>query len=61
MKQYTEVQTFKVSKEMDNWLGILKTKYHIKTSTFIRNAIIEKLKKDVPKLREQKTKIKLPF
>jgi hypothetical protein len=35
--------------------------YNINPSAFIRIAIEEKLKRDIPKLREEKIKIKLPF
>jgi len=63
MKQYTEILQIRISKEMFNQLSILEQKYHKKKCNFVKNAIIEKLKKDIPKLRLQKKaeKIKLPF
>ena len=43
---------------------ILKEKYHIKINRFVRDAIMEKLQKDVPKIRkeyEKKNKLTIPF
>lgn len=44
-------------------LDVLKNTYKIKPSDFIRQAIIEKAKKDGPKMREKfiEEKTKLPF
>ena len=57
MKQYTEILQIRVSKDMNNWLSILEQKYKKKKCTFIRDAIIEKFKNDVPILRLQKKSI----
>ena len=46
---------------MDRYLIVLSEKYKIKRSDFVRNAILEKLKRDVPKLRESKNKVHCPF
>lgn len=46
---------------MKKKLAILKNKYHIKPTTFIRQAIYEKLETDIPKLKAKKDKIKIPF
>lgn len=44
----------KVDDDMILWLSILKNKYHIKTGDFIRNAIVEKMKRDISTLRLKK-------
>ena len=61
MKQFTETYRIKLSLQMKENLNGLKLKYHIYPSKFIRTSIEEKLKKDVPKLRESKNKIYCPF
>jgi len=40
---------------------VLKKVYKINPSHFIRQAFVEKLKKDIPKFRAESKKIKLPF
>lgn len=47
--------------EMKRYFEVLGNKYHIKRSEFIRQAIIEKLKRDVPKIREINKKSDCPF
>ena len=42
----TERQTFKITLNQKQTLQILNSKYHINTSQFIRDAIIEKLQRD---------------
>ena len=57
-------KSFKLSENEIYFLYILKEKYHIKVNRFVRNAIIEKLQKDVPNLRkeyEKKNIVILPF
>ena len=65
MKQLTEIVRFRFTKEIVNYLHVLKTVYHIKTSQFVRDAIIEKLERDMPKIRndykKKQSKICLPF
>ena len=61
MKKLTELLQIKITAEMDRYLIVLSEKYKIKRSDFVRNAILEKLKRDVPKLRESKNKIYCPF
>jgi uncharacterized coiled-coil DUF342 family protein len=61
MRQQTEILQIKVSKDIVKYLRILDDKYQINRSQFVRNAILEKLKKDVPKLRIEKQNIKMPF
>ena len=47
--------------EMKRYFDILSQKYYIKRSHFIRDAIIEKLKRDIPKIRERSKKSDCPF
>lgn len=60
MKQYTERQVIMISKVQAQSLSKLKT-YDVNVSQFIRQAIKEKIKRDWPKIKEQKGKVKLPF
>ena len=55
MKQYTERQVIKISKNQAESLAILKT-YNVNVSQFIRSAIKEKLQKDWKTIKENKTK-----
>ena len=61
MIQYSETYRIKLSLQMKENLNGLKLKYHICPSKFIRTSIEEKLKRDVPKLREQREKVYCPF
>ena len=57
-------KSFKLSEKEIYFLSVLKEKYHIKVNRFVRNAIIEKLQNDVPKMRkeyEKKNKLTIPF
>ena len=57
-------KSFKLSEKEIYFLSVLKEKYHIKVNRFVRNAIMEKLQKDVPKMRkeyEKKNKLTIPF
>lgn len=57
-------KSFKLSENEIHFLSILKEKYHIKINRFVRDAIMEKLQKDVPKMRkeyEKKNKLTIPF
>jgi hypothetical protein len=51
----------RLSEEERRWLTVIKSIYRINPADFIRDAIIEKMKQDVPKLREKKQKITMPF
>ena len=44
-----------------HYCDVLKNVYKINPSHFIRQAFVEKLKKDIPKFRAESKKIKLPF
>ena len=61
MNQFTETYRIKLSLSTREKLNMLKTKYHICPTKFIRDAIEVKLKRDVPKLREAKKKVFCPF
>lgn len=61
MKQFTNTYRITISDEMKEMLDILKTKYRIKPTSFIRSAIKDKLNTDIPKLKARKERIKLPF
>ena len=51
MIQYSENLQVKLSKDEKYYLEIISTKYHYKRCDFIRDAIREKMERDVPKLR----------
>ena len=61
MKHFTELLQVKVTPEIDHYLTVISKKYKVKRSDFVRKAILEKLKRDVPKLREAKKKVFCPF
>ena len=61
MKQFTENKTIKFSKFHIHCFYVLENVYNIKPSVFVRVAIEEKLKRDIPKLREEKNRKKIPF
>jgi len=44
-----------------HYCDVLRKVYKINPSHFIRQAFVEKLKKDIPKFRAESKKIKLPF
>lgn len=60
MRQPLINKSFKLSENEVYYLKVLKEKYNIKVNYFVRLAILEKLQRDIPKIREQ-NKIKLPF
>jgi predicted DNA-binding protein len=60
MKQYTETYRIKLSKETRFKLDNLR-RFNIIPAKFIRAAINEKLKVDLPKLKQPKEKITIPF
>ena len=60
MQQYTELKQIKISKELKHYLDVLSTVYSINSSQFIRQSILEKLQRDIPKIR-QRHKIKDDF
>ena len=61
MRQKTVKYTVRLSEEERRWLTAIKSTYRINPADFIRDAIIEKMKKDVPKLREKKENVIMPF
>jgi post-segregation antitoxin (ccd killing protein) len=60
MKQFTEVQKVMISKIQKESLNKLR-QYDVNVSKFIRSAIKEKIKRDWPKIKEKKERVKLPF
>ena len=61
MIQYTETYRIKLSLQMKANLNVLKLKYNICPAKFIRTSIEEKLKRELPKLKESKNKVHCPF
>ena len=57
---YNCVFTLKISKVQKRTLDKLKSK-NIKVSSFVRNAIKEKIERDYKELIEKPEKIKIPF
>jgi len=61
MRQKTDFVTVRINDEMKHYFDVLSKIYHVKRSQFIRDAIIEKLRSDVPELRIQNKKSDCPF
>lgn len=53
MKQYTIIKQFKINEQMAHYFDVLEKTYSINNSQFIRQAIEEKLKRDMPEIRKQ--------
>ena len=53
MKQYTIIKQFKINEEMSHYFNFLNKKYNINISQFIRQAVIEKMQKDMKGIREK--------
>ena len=60
MKQLTEIKTIRFSKKQIMTLEILES-YSVNVHKFIRKAIKEKISRDWKSIKEDKSKIKLPF
>ncbi len=61
MKQYTNTQRVTITSEMKAQLEALKQKYSIRPTAFIRQAIAEKLAREIPALKTRSERIKTPF
>ena len=61
MRQYTETYRIKLDVETKRKLDELKPKYRITPTSFIRQAIAEKLAREIPAIRAKQTRDKLPF
>jgi len=61
MQQLTEILTIKITPEIINYLEVISAKYKVKRSDFVRKAIIDKLKRDVPKMRTLNKNKPCPF
>ena len=59
MNKKSEILQVRITSEMSQWFDILERKYGVKRCHFVREAIIEKFKKDTPKLRTKKER--MPF
>ena len=53
MKKYTENVQVKFSKEEKEYLDKVSSIYGYKRCNFIRDAVVEKMQRDVPKLRKK--------
>lgn len=60
MRTHTKLKTYRFSESLVNKLSELE-KYSIVESKFVRLAIEEKLKRDLPKLKEKKERVYCPF
>lgn len=60
MKAFTHSKTFKFSQQQMEAFVQLEN-FDVNVSKFVRLAIKEKIKRDWPKIKEEKTKVKLPF
>lgn len=61
MKQLTHKKTIRLSENEAHYLKVLSEKYGVNTCHFIRVAILEKLKRDVRKIRSLGNKTECPF
>jgi hypothetical protein len=64
MIQYTERYTIMISEKQKHYLSVLHEKYKINSSEFIRQAIDEKMQRDVKNIRikfKKDNSVKLPF
>lgn len=52
MKHYPHTLKFRHTSEMAHYFKVLRGRYHINIAKFIRQAILEKLQRDMPKIRE---------
>ncbi len=53
MKQYIIIKQIKINKKMQHYFTVLHDIYKINCSQFIRQAFIEKLKRDIPEIRKK--------
>lgn len=58
--QYTYKKQLGFTEEQHKSLLILES-YNVNVNKFIRSAILEKLKKDWPKIKAEKERLKIPF
>ena len=61
MQIYTENVQVKFSKKEAEYLDKISNVYGYKRSQFIRDAVLEKMQRDVPKLRKEKKEREKPF
>jgi metal-responsive CopG/Arc/MetJ family transcriptional regulator len=61
MIQNSEILQIRITPEILHYLEVISEKYKVKRSEFVRQAILEKLKRDVPKLREESKRGYFPF
>ena len=61
MSQFTETYRVKISAEMKQQLIRMKDQYRIVPTAFIRQAIAEKIARDLPSLKAKRERIRLPF
>lgn len=59
-KQYTKIQTIRLSETQSNSLSILESK-GVNVSQFIRLAIKEKINRDWKSIKEKSRKVYCPF
>lgn len=53
MAQKTNILQVRISDDIQHYLDVIEKKYHFKRCDFVRLAIIEKMQKEVPKLRKE--------
>ena len=64
MKKYTELMQVRISEKQKYYLSILHEKYKINSSEFIRQAIEEKMQRDIKNIRikfKENKSVKCPF
>lgn len=55
MRQKTKIKAIRLSEKEAHYLDVLNKVYSINTSQFIRLAIMEKIKRDIPLIRKKHT------
>lgn len=64
MNKYTELMQVRISEKQKYYLSVLHDKYKINSSEFIRQAIEEKMQRDIKNIRikfKEDKSIKCPF
>jgi hypothetical protein len=64
MVKYPVLKQIRITSQEAHYLDVLSKKYCVNSSQFIRAALIEKLQRDMPKIREdykEKFTFKIPF
>jgi hypothetical protein len=59
--QRTKTLQVRITADIQHYLDVIEQKYHFKRCDFVRLAILEKMQRDVPKLRKDYINRDFPF